>query len=144
MRRLTKPIVTPFEKRPFANGAFGSRGQSWKFKKVCFYKVIPWKFKRFKFDLYISRTIGGIEPHLKALMCCFLDLDWLGRCNTFTLCHALLKTAVLHYKKAMGLLLLSSCVISKCFLQIRIAIKSPKVILHYTFSHTNCFLPKSI
>ena len=39
-------------------------------------------------------------PHFKGLIELYLDLQAQGRDSTFTICHALVKRAILHYIKA--------------------------------------------
>ena len=51
-------------------------------------------------------------PHFKGLIDAKVDLEAQGRDTTFTLCHAQLKKAVLHLKRANVSFLLSICVCS--------------------------------
>ena len=50
-------------------------------------------------------------PHFKGLIYAKVDLEAQGRDSTFTFCHALLKTAILHHKMAHGPFVLHRTVI---------------------------------
>ena len=49
-------------------------------------------------------------PHFKGLIELYLDLQAQGRDSTFTICHALVKRAILHYIKACGRFVFSTTV----------------------------------
>ena len=57
----------------------------------------------FNFDLVLEPV--GIQrrtvPHFKGLIYAKVELESQGRDSTFTICHAQLKKAVLHYKMSM-------------------------------------------
>ena len=49
-------------------------------------------------------------PHFKGLICAKVDLEAQGHDSTFIICHALLKKAILHYKRALASFVLSTTV----------------------------------
>ena len=49
-------------------------------------------------------------PNFKGLIELYLDFQAQGRDSTFTICHALVKRAILHYKKAYGRFVFSTTV----------------------------------
>ena len=49
-------------------------------------------------------------PHFKGLIYAKVELEAQGRDSTFTICHALWKKAILHYKRARASFVLSTTV----------------------------------
>ena len=50
------------------------------------------------------------SPHFKGLIYAKVELEAQGRDSTFTICHTLVKRAILHYIKACGRFVFSTTV----------------------------------
>ena len=82
------------------SGSKNTSHQSWKKKKKIWWLV-------FLKPMGVQRRH---VPHFKGLICAKVDLEAQGRDSTFTFCHAHLKKAILHHKRASGRFILSSTV----------------------------------